>query len=279
LSLIADGMRRSTSIVSILDCTLRNVTVLNEARVFENVSLTGLFISSGEIKRLHRLAFSGLKTPLQILGLPNNALTSVPSNSLQQLTLLDRLDLSNNDIKMLSSSDFIALQKLTYLELSENQISSISQKTFLPLKNLVTLKLNGNKLGNSPGSLKTLAECVNLRELDLKSNLIKGSLSSEMLPILKELETLNLERNSFSSVQRETFKNYPKLVSLTLNHNQIDVLADDAFFGLNSLQRLDLSYNGIVAVSEGSLKHMNRLILLDFTHNFLRYYYFNQVII
>ncbi|XP_070497318.1 uncharacterized protein Lrt [Chironomus tepperi] len=270
LSLIADEIRKSTSIISILDCTLRNVTVLNEARVFENVSLTGLFISSGEIKRLHRLAFSGLKTPLQILGLPNNALTSVPSSSLQQLTLLDRLDLSNNDIKMLSSGDFIALQKLTYLEMSENQISSISQKTFLPLKNLVTLKLNGNKLGNSPGSLKTLAECVNLRELDLKSNLIKGSLSSEMLPILKELETLNLERNSFSSVQRETFKNYPKLLSLTLNHNQIDVLADDAFYGLNSLQKLDLSYNGIVAVSEGSLKHMNRLILLDFTHNFLR---------
>ena len=270
LSLIADGMRNSKSFVSILDCTLRNVTVLNEARVFENVSLTGLFISSGEIKRLHRLAFSGLKTPLQILGLPNNALTSVPSSSLQQLTLLDRLDLSNNDIKMLSSSDFIAVQKLTYLELSENQISSISQKTFLPLKNLVTLKLNGNKLGNSPGSLKTLAECVNLRDLDLKSNLIKGSLSHEMLPILKELETLNLERNSFSSVQRETFKNYPKLKSLTLNHNQIDVLADDAFFGLNSLQKLDLSYNGIVAVSEGSLKHMNRLVLLDFTHNFLR---------
>ena len=49
LSLIADAMRRSTSVVSILDCTLRNVTVLNEARVFENVSLTGLFISSGVI--------------------------------------------------------------------------------------------------------------------------------------------------------------------------------------------------------------------------------------
>ncbi|KAG5678843.1 hypothetical protein PVAND_008476 [Polypedilum vanderplanki] len=270
LALIADGLRRSTSIVSILDCTLRNVTVLNEAKIFANVSLTGLFISSGEIKRLHRLAFSGLKTPLEILGLPNNALTEVPSSSLQQLTSLDRLDLSNNDIKILSPTDFVSLQKLRYLELSENQISSISPKTFLPLKKLVSLKLCGNKLGNSPGSIKTIAECINLKELDLKSNLIKGSLSSSMLPIIRDLETLNLEKNSFSNVQRETFKNYPKLISLSLRSNQIDVIADDAFYGLSSLQKLDLSFNGIVAVSEGSLKHMNRLTLLDFTHNFLR---------
>lgn len=107
LSLIAEGLRRSTSFVSILDCTLRNVTVLNEARIFEGVSLSGLFISSGEIKRVHRSAFSGLKSPLQILGLPNNALLSVPSNSLQQLTSLDRLDLSNNEIKILSPTDFV----------------------------------------------------------------------------------------------------------------------------------------------------------------------------
>lgn len=107
LSLIAEGLRRSSSSVSILDCTLRNVTVLNEARIFEGVSLSGLFISSGEIKRVHRSAFSGLKSPLQILGLPNNALLSVPSNSLQQLTSLDRLDLSNNEIKILSPTDFV----------------------------------------------------------------------------------------------------------------------------------------------------------------------------
>lgn len=107
LALIADGLRKSNTFVSILDCTLKNVTVLNEARIFEGVSLSGLFISSGEIKRVHRLAFSGLKTPLQILGLPNNALNSVPSNSLQQLTSLDRLDLSNNEIKILSPTDFL----------------------------------------------------------------------------------------------------------------------------------------------------------------------------
>lgn len=107
LKLIADGLRKSSSFVSILDCTLKNVTVLSEAKIFEGVSLSGLFISSGEIKRVHRSAFSGLKTPLQILGLPNNALSSVPATSLQQLLSLDRLDLSDNEIKLLSPTDFV----------------------------------------------------------------------------------------------------------------------------------------------------------------------------
>jgi len=140
----------------------------------------------------------------------------------------------------------------------------------LPLKNLVTLKLNGNKLGNSPGSLKAIAECINLRDLDLKSNLIKGPLTAATLPVIKNLENLNLERNSFSSIETGAFRDFPMLVTLSMRYNQIDVLADDAFIGLNSLQKLDLSYNGIVAVSGGSLKHMNRLTSLDFTHNFLR---------
>ena len=54
--------------MSLLDCTLKNVTFLSDARIFENVSLHGLVISSGEIKRVHRAAFLGLKTPLQAIG-------------------------------------------------------------------------------------------------------------------------------------------------------------------------------------------------------------------
>lgn len=107
LQQIAHGLRTSIYPVSLLDCTLKNVTFLSDARIFANVSLHGLVISSGEIKRVHRQAFQGLKTPLQALGLPNNALSTVPSASLTPLTSLDRLDLSNNRIKYLDASDFL----------------------------------------------------------------------------------------------------------------------------------------------------------------------------
>lgn len=107
LQQIAHGLRQSKYPVSLLDCTLKNVTFLSDARIFDNVSLHGLVISSGEIKRVHRHAFLGLKMPLQALGLPNNALMNVPAHSLTSLTSLDRLDLSNNRIKYLGPSDFL----------------------------------------------------------------------------------------------------------------------------------------------------------------------------
>ncbi|XP_055688903.1 uncharacterized protein LOC129793172 [Lutzomyia longipalpis] len=270
LELIAQGLREAEYAVSLLDCTLKNVTFLSDARIFENVSLHGLVISSGEIKRVHRSAFVGLRTPLQALGLPNNALMGVPWNSLSPLVALDRLDLSNNRIKALGAADFSTLQRLTYLELSDNQISSISQRTFTPLKRLVTLKVNGNRLGDFPSSIQAIGQCLNLRELDLKSNSIKGPLTKKLLPGLSQLEALNLDKNVLTSVHNAALEGFPRLITLSMRHNQIDVLQDHAFLGLNSLQVLDLGYNGIVAISGASLLHLKRLVVLDMTHNFLR---------
>lgn len=119
LQQIAHGLRQSKYPVSLLDCTLKNVTFLSDARIFDNVSLHGLVISSGEIKRVHRHAFLGLKMPLQALGLPNNALMNVPAHSLTSLTSLDRLDLSNNRIKYLGPSDFLVC--VSFLLLSQFQ--------------------------------------------------------------------------------------------------------------------------------------------------------------
>ncbi|XP_058836323.1 uncharacterized protein LOC131692928 [Topomyia yanbarensis] len=270
LELIAEGLRASRYSVSLLDCTLKNVTVLSDANIFKNVSLQGLVISSGEIKRVHRMAFAGIKNSLQALGLPNNALLGVPMQSFVTLPQLDRLDLSNNKIKSIQNTDFISLSKLSYLELSENQISYIAPKSFMPLRNLIHLKLNGNRLGETPESMKSLEPCLNLRELDLRSNTIRGPLRNTTLPVIKGLEILNLDKNSISSIMNGALEDLAYLQMLSLRHNQIDVLQDHAFSGLASLQVLDLGHNGIIAISGSSLKHLPRLIVLDLTHNFLR---------
>lgn len=270
LTILADSLRTSTYPISLLDCSLRNVSFLSDARIFENISLHGLVISSGEIKRVHKSAFLGLKTPLQALGLPSNALLSVPWNSIAQLTSLERLDLSNNKIKALGTTDFSSLQRLIYLELSNNQISSISARSFANVKKLQVLKLGGNRLGDFPSSLKSLSQCYNLRQLDLSSNFINGPLSASTIPAPRNLESLNLDKNLIKSIQNKALQNLTRLTSLSLRHNQIDVLQDHAFYGLGSLEMLDLSYNGIVAISSSSLQHLVRLKVLDITHNFLR---------
>ncbi|XP_068147240.1 uncharacterized protein Lrt isoform X2 [Drosophila tropicalis] len=270
LLLLAERLRSSPYSISLLDCSLRNVTFLSDAKIFDGISLHGLVISSGEIKRVHKSAFLGIKGPLQALGLPGNALLSVPWNALSSLSALERLDLANNKIKALGTADFVGLGNLIYLELSNNQISSISQRTFGNLRQLSVLKLGGNRLGDYAQSLKSLSQCLNLRELDLTANNLNGPLSEQTLPGLRSLETLNLNRNMIKSIQNKALANFSRLVSLSLRHNQIDVLQDHAFYGLGSLDSLDLSYNGIVAISSASLQHLSRLTVLDLTHNFLR---------
>jgi len=91
--------------VSLLDCTVQNVSVLPEP-LLEGVILHGLVVSSGEIHDVAERAFSGLAGPLQALGLPNNKLQTVPTAALSELPTLDRLDLSHNCLKTLSFSSF-----------------------------------------------------------------------------------------------------------------------------------------------------------------------------
>lgn len=269
LELLAVGLRNSPYSVSLLDCTLQNVTFLSDAKIFEDISLHGLVISSGEIKRVHRLAFTGING-LEALGLPNNKLQNVPASSITSLVKLERLDLSNNQIKSITSSDFASLKELTYLELSDNKITSISPRSFANLRKLKFLKLKGNRLGDFLPSLQSILYCKNLIDLDLKSNSLRGPLTKQLIPKLPFLQTMNLDKNLLTSIQNSALEKFPQLISLSIRHNQIDVLQDNAFLGVPHLQLLDLAHNGIVAISEASLQHLSELTTLDLTHNFLR---------
>ncbi|CAD7078616.1 unnamed protein product [Hermetia illucens] len=222
------------------------------------------------MKRIHKLTLAGLNRSLQALGFPSNNFAIMPTNAISYLTSLERFDISNNRVEVLSASDFQTLGNLTYLDLSDNLISKMSNETFSNLKSLKTLKLGGNRLGDHPVNFQAFRLCYNLRELNIRSNVITGSLTPSTLPKLKNLEILNLERNLIRSVQKEAFDGFVNLKSLHLSHNQIDVLQDHAFYNLKRLEFLDLSYNGIVAVSNASLQHLTYLKTLDLTHNFLR---------
>lgn len=72
----------------------------------QNVSLHGLVVSSGELRQVSADAFSGLATPLQALGLPNNLLENVPTSALRGLHHLERLDLSHNRLQRIHNISF-----------------------------------------------------------------------------------------------------------------------------------------------------------------------------
>ncbi|KAG8338294.1 hypothetical protein J6590_005839 [Homalodisca vitripennis] len=253
--------------VSLLDCSLQNVSFL-PASLLQNVSLHGLVISSGELRQVSREAFTGLSTPLQALGLPNNLLDSVPTEALHSLHHLERLDLSHNRLQRIHNTSFENLTGLMFLDLSDNMINWISPDAFMPVPLLQTLRLQGNRLGVS--MVASLQGLRRLRELDLSGNSLAGPLGPSTLPRLPSLAVLSLAHNQLSSVTRGALAGLDTLSSLSLHHNQIDVLEDHAFRAIATLNELNLAHNRIVAVSGASLAHLTGLKKLDIAHNFLR---------
>ncbi|CAK1589699.1 unnamed protein product [Parnassius mnemosyne] len=262
--------RNKNTAVSLLDCALRGVSALPSASISElaGVGLHGLVISSGDIRRVQQGAFNSIAATLLALGLPNNQLPSVPTEALNHLMLLDRLDLSNNKIHTLDSNSFKGIKNLTYLDISDNQLTVISPDTFIPLSKLTVLRLRGNLL--KVPALASLKDAHYLRELDLSSNALEGPLGPTTIPPLSFLNILHLSDNTFASIRRGALAGLTNLTHLNLHNNQVDVLEDYAFRHLTNLTHLDLSHNEIVAVSGASLAQLTNLIHLDLSHNFLR---------
>ncbi|VVC87832.1 unnamed protein product [Leptidea sinapis] len=265
-----DHTALQNSAVSLLDCALRGVTSLPAASIAElsGVGLHGLVISSGDIKRVQQGAFISIADTLLALGLSNNQLPTVPSESLMNLPNLDRLDLSNNKIHTLDANAFKGIRNITYLDFSDNQLTVISPEAFKPLVKLAVLRLRGNLLKVS--ALPSLKSARALKDLDVSSNALEGPLGPTTLPTLKELSTLHLSDNTFASIRRGALSGLPNLTHLNLHNNQIDVLEDYAFKYLGNLTHLDLSHNEIVSVSGASLEQLTNLVHLDLSHNFLR---------
>lgn len=256
-----------TAYVSLLDCTVQNVSSL-QGSLLEGVALHGLVVSSGELREIAPGAFRGLAAPLQALGLPNNRLTAVPTAALENLPELDRLDLSGNRMKAVDADAFKGLHNLSFIELSDNALTRISPNAFGSARQLRVLRLRGNRL-----TLPTITGLVGLNtveELDLSLNSLIGPLGPKTFPMMGSLNNLQMGYNGLSSLRMGSMKGLGNLTSLLLPHNQIDVLEDNAFINLGNLMVLDLSHNRIVAVSGASLAHLVKLVELNLRHNFLR---------
>lgn len=201
--------------VSLLDATVTGVSVLGP--LLDGVGLHGLVVS-GELKSVEPHAFSrllqggadGTGPRLQALGLPGNLLDAVPTVALSALPDLDRLDLSHNRLRSLPADAFSVsvydsgfppthanraltcrflstqgLRNMTFLDLSDNQLSDIAAGAFRSLESLQTLRLTGNRLRVAPLSLSLLDGLDglrSLRELDLSSNQLAGTLGPAALP-------------------------------------------------------------------------------------------------
>lgn len=254
--------------VSLLDLAVHNISELPD-KVFQGLQLLGLVISNGGLRALSPGTFEGIEGSLAALGLPYNAFTRVPVDSLQSLTRLQRLDFSSNQIEDLPSRSFPTLIQLDSLSLAGNKLRTIQPEAFVKLPQLRSLNLARNQLDASQISGRTLWGLHVLNELSLRENLLKGTLTENYISGAKSITILDLSHNAITSISMGALKTHSNLQILDLSHNNIDIIEDHALRHLPELKELILSHNRILGVSGWSLSHIPKLTSLQLADNVL----------
>uniref|UniRef100_A0A914CNL9 Protein slit n=1 Tax=Acrobeloides nanus TaxID=290746 RepID=A0A914CNL9_9BILA len=126
------------------------------------------------------------------LRLEQNQITFIPSNAIQSLEKLRRLDMSKNMIKEIHPDAFNGLTSLNTLVLYGNNLTDLPSNVFRHLSSLQLLLLNANRL--SCLRRDTFKGLSNLNLLSLYDNQIK-SISNGTFEPLVNLQTLHLARN------------------------------------------------------------------------------------
>ncbi|KAH1121291.1 hypothetical protein J1N35_004451 [Gossypium stocksii] len=184
---------------------------------------------------------------LNDLNLGNNQFIGHISEFQNRLLSLNMLVLENNSFRGPIPSSISKLVNLIFLDLSSNKLNgTISLDMFSELHNLQYLVLSSNTLSLSSDNSVTISKLVNLTFLDLSSNKLNGTISSDMFSELHNLQHLDLSSNT---------------LSLGSNNSVTNVL--------RNLEYVDLSsniFNELPRFLQGS----KNLRVLDFSNNRIR---------
>ncbi|XP_071909088.1 putative leucine-rich repeat receptor-like serine/threonine-protein kinase At2g24130 isoform X2 [Coffea arabica] len=211
---------------------------------------------TGEIPMPHLCNGS---SSLQYIDLSNNSLTGkVPLKNECVLRELKFLLLWSNQLVANSSN-------LQELELAGNHLGGELPSVIGNLStNLVQIHLDDNHIyGPIPREISNL---VNLTLLNLSSNLLNGSIRTELCQ-LQKLERLYLSNNSFSGTIPTEFGNVLHLGLLDLSKNKLSGTIPDSFANLSQLRRLFLYENDLSGMIPPSLGNCINLEILDLSHN------------
>jgi hypothetical protein len=120
---IIPGTFKQFNSSEVIDLSYNDLTEISSNMFSGLESLQHLNLESNAIKEIAAGAFS--TTPLLLLWLPNNCLTSISPLMFQGTPFLKQISLANNNIRIITPLSFAHLANLHTLDLSNNKISSI----------------------------------------------------------------------------------------------------------------------------------------------------------
>ena len=190
-----------------------------------------------------------IRPDTDILDLSNNLLQTIPNNSFDEITGMEKLILRNNSISKLGMYAFQGLKHLRYLDLSSNRLTynydTFDKELFIPLCSLEVLHIHDNLSGDNSTYLdEAVVFCEVLSELYVDG--IENTSFGPGYLKLKKLRNLNLsagKKCNIGVLKNETFNNTIFLTRLQLKNCGLKKIYACAFCPLTYMQYLDLSGN------------------------------------
>lgn len=165
-------------------------------------------------------------------------LTSIPSQALKNMAVLDTLLLSYNSIPNVPDYAFQTLSSLKTLKVDNNPItdSGFSANSFSGLSQLTTLSLASTRLTAVPINALQTVFC-SLQTLSLSGNNI-SNIPSNMFQNFAKLQSFDISNNPLTSFQPSTFAGIgSNMFTLTAS---LPTIGLDAFSGMPNVQNMVL---------------------------------------
>ncbi|XP_063303408.1 toll-like receptor 13 [Pelobates fuscus] len=264
---------------------LSHMSALNKMNLSNN-HLSEVFLNNSKsYDKLKSLDLSGNKITvfyssflgnwsLQDLNLGDNQLLDISGSFQGSLKKLEVLWLRKNKLSSLSSDTFQNLVSLKFLNLIDNQLEEIETGSFNGLENLQTLLLGSNKLTQKSLKKPIFQGLKSLSELQLFNNNLnyESSTNLEFPPFqaLTSLKLLTLNSQAHNGMENIPANYFDGLVSLRKLHagNTAVKNFDPATFTYTpGLQELDMSNNHILDIDPRLLEHLCNLTELHINQN------------
>ncbi|KAM9319792.1 transforming growth factor beta activator LRRC32 [Gastrophryne carolinensis] len=277
------------SFLELLDLSNNKISFIEPGTFTDMVNLKEINLSDNYLDRFvyHKSPGIGLLPNVQKLDLSRNSLyTDMMGYFLQNAPHLHYLSLSGNSITMISSETFAGTPNLIEIDLRNNIIMEIEEGSFDHLTNLRTINLIMN-------SITCISE-FNLRQLE-SLNLNKNSLQT--FHTSDSEEEFNLTYVDLSDNKLVYFPGLPRInniITLNLSMNLIrlgdetsheelawledESLSNSTMVDLHKLTNLDLSYNNINSIPEDFFSTMPLLKFLNLSHNCIESFSFGQTV-
>ncbi len=274
-----------------IDCNNNGISNIGEnAFLGIGSSLTWMDLSYNQLTSIGENQFIG--SSLTFLNIRNNYITSIGLNSFKGLNFLQTLDLQDNSIQSVSIGAFNDLLALTDLDLDTNQLQVLPKGIFnvSTTPSSLNLDLSGNSiicdaalcwayhafgasiLGMCDGKWGHNGEiyyelngkvCGGHFEIDDGTS---SDLSAVVIP--GNVETIDLNSNSFGGIPANYFQNQPGLWKIDFSFNSILNIGENAFLGIgSSLTWMDLRHNQVTSIGPNQFKGLFLLNHLDMDDN------------